>query len=83
MINTARTPVSRAGIESTAYRRSRSAFERAPCRGPGAACGRELDLLVIQLGGSVVTCDEPGAMEPPEVAEDERVSGLSLHGRAP
>ena len=38
---------------------------------------RELDLFVVPLRRSVDACDQPGAMYPPEVAEDERVSSLS------
>ena len=44
--------------------------------------GRELDLLVAPLGGPVVAGDDPGPVDPPEVAVDERVAGLRLAGRA-
>ena len=40
--------------------------------------GRELDLLVAPLRGPEVDGDDPGAVDPPEVAEDERVARLRL-----
>jgi hypothetical protein len=43
---------------------------------------RELDLLVPPLGGPVVAGDQAHAVQPPEVAVDERVPRLRLVGDA-
>src|SRR6185369_95025 len=44
--------------------------------------GGQLDLLVAPLRGAEHARDQAAPMEPPEVAEDERVPGLRLVGRA-
>src|SRR5689334_25414556 len=53
-----------------------------PIEGLEQVVGGLLDGLVAPLGRAVQDRDDPGAVDPPEVAEDERIAGLGLVGGA-